>query len=129
MATRQTQIKNVKEGDYIVIDDAPCVAKKRSTSSPGKHGSTKVRIVAKGVVDDKRRQIVKPSSDNVKVPIIDKKTGQVLSLSGNSVQLMDMESYQTFEMSIPDDYEPDLNEGDEVEYWEVMGNKLLKGKK
>lgn len=112
-----------------MIDDSPCVTKKRSTSSPGKHGSTKVRLVTKGIVDGKRRQIVKPSSEKVKVPIIDKKTGQVLSLSGDSVQLMDMESYETFEMSIPEDYEFDLSESDEVEYWEVMGTKLLKAKK
>jgi translation initiation factor 5A len=129
MPTKQDQIKNVKEGDYIVIDGEPCVARKRKTSSAGKHGSTKVRIEAKGIIDDKKRQIVKPSDAKVKIPIIDKKVGQVLSVSGKSVQLMDMESYETFEMAIPDDFDAELNEGDEVEYWQVMGNKLLKAKK
>ncbi len=129
MPTKQDQIKNVKEGDYIVIDGEPCVATKRKTSSAGKHGSTKVRLRTKGIVDGKKRQIVKPSDAKIKVPIIDKKVGQVISVTSNSVQLMDLGSYETFEMAIPDDYSDDLEEGDEVEYWEVMGDKLLKEKK
>lgn len=128
MPTEQDQIKNVKEGNYIVIDEEPCVARKRKTSSAGKHGSTKVRIEAKGIVDDKKRQIVKPSDAKVKIPIIDKKAGQVLSVSGDSVQLMDLDSYDTFEIAIPDDFEEKLTEGDEVEFWQVMGDKILKGK-
>lgn len=129
MPTKQDQIKNVKEGDYIVIDGEPCVAKKRKTSSAGKHGSTKVRLRAEWIIDGKKRQIVEPSDAKVKIPIIDKKTGQVLSVSGNSVQLMDLESYDTFEMGIPEDFDEELNEGDEVEFWKVMGDKLLKAKK
>lgn len=126
MPTKQDQIKNVKEGNYIVIDGEPCVAKKRKTSSAGKHGSTKVRIEAKGIIDGKKRQIVKPSDAKIKVPIIDKKAAQVLSLSDSSVQLMDLESYDTFEIAIPEDFDQELNEGDEVEYWRVMGDKILK---
>ncbi len=129
MPTKQDEIKNVKEGDYIVVDGEPCVATKRKTSSAGKHGSTKVRLRTKGIIDGKKRQIVKPSDAKVKVPIIDKKVGQVISMSGNSVQLMDLGSYDTFEMAVPDDYDEELTEGDEVEYWEVMGKKLLKDKK
>ncbi len=129
MPTKQDQIRNVKEGDYIVVDGEPCIATKRKTSSAGKHGSTKVRLRTKGVIDGKKRQIVKPSDAKVKIPIIDKKVGQVISVSGNSVQLMDLQSYDTFEMAIPDDYEEELTEGDEVEYWKVMGSKILKGKK
>ncbi|MFB6217166.1 MAG: translation initiation factor IF-5A [Candidatus Aenigmatarchaeota archaeon] len=129
MPTRQDDMKNIKEGSYIVIDGEPCVVNKRSSSSPGKHGSTKIRVVTEGILDGKRREMVKPSDEKVEVPIIDKKTGQVLSVSGNGVQLMDMESYDTFEMAVPDDFDEELNEGDEVEYWEVMGDKLLKQKK
>lgn len=129
MPTKQDQIKNVKEGDYIVVDGEPCVATKRKTSSAGKHGSTKVRLRTRGIIDDQKRQIVKPSDAKVKVPIIDKKAAQVISVSGDSVQLMDLESYDTFEIAIPEDYDYELEEGNEVEYWKVMGDKLLKGKK
>lgn len=129
MPTKKDQIKNVREGDYIVVDGEPSVTKKRKTSSAGKHGSSKVRIQAKGIIDGKKRQVVKPSDAKVKIPIIDKKTGQVLSTSGNSVQLMDLESYDTFEMKVPEDFEEELTEGNEVEFWEVMGKKLLRAKK
>ncbi len=129
MPTKQDEIKNVKEGDYIVVDGEPCVAEKRKTSSAGKHGSTKVRLQTRGIIDGRKRQIVKPSDAKVKVPIIDKKAAQVISFSGKSVQLMDLGTYDTFEIAVPDDYDDELTEGDEVEYWEVMGDKLLKGKK
>lgn len=127
MPTKQTQIKNIKEGDYIVIEDEPCVTKKRSSSAPGKHGSTKIKITAEGITDGQKRRIVKPSNDNVKVPIIDKNKAQVLSVSGDSVQLMDLSSYDTFEIAIPEDF-GELDEGEEVTYWQVMGKKILKSK-
>ncbi len=117
---------SVSKGDYIVLDGEPCLVKKVSTSSPGKHGHTKVRMEAVGLFDDKKRQTVMPGDDDVKVPIIDKRTAQVLSVSDGSLNVMDMESYETFDLQIPDDFDEEASEGDEVMYWEVLDNKLLK---
>ncbi|MBU4267027.1 MAG: translation initiation factor IF-5A, partial [Candidatus Altiarchaeota archaeon] len=43
-------------------------------------------------------------SQKIEIPIIDKKTAQVLNIIGSSVQLMDMESYETFELDMPDEF-------------------------
>jgi len=65
----------------------------------------------------------------VDIPIIDKRVGQVLALMGAEVQLMDLETYETIELPIPDDLKDDLAEGKEVEYIEAMGNmKIMRTK-
>ena len=78
-----------------------------------------------GIFDNQKRGIVKPVDAKIDVPIIDKRTAQVLALMGSDVQLMDMESYETFEVPIPDDLSKDLVEGAEVGYIVAMGNKKL----
>ncbi len=123
----QKEAKSLKPGNYVVIDDEPCKVLNVSTSKPGKHGAAKARIEAIGLIDGKRREIVKPGSASVDVPIIEKLKAQVLSVSGNSVQLMDMQDYETFECAIPEELQGKLSEGQEVIYWKVLGKRVLVG--
>jgi len=115
---------DLKVGKYVLIDDEPCRIVDIQKSKPGKHGEAKVRVEAIGVFDDRKRSILKPAGHKVEVPIINKKTGQVLTIVGNQVQLMDMESYETFELPFPQEEEIKnlLKEGKEVLYMEI-GNK------
>jgi len=58
--------------------------------------------------------------------MIDKRTAQVLPLRGDStVQLMDLETYETFEMSIPDEFKNQLEPGKEIQYLEALGRKKI----
>ena len=41
------------------------------------------------------------------------------------VQLMDMETYQTFNISIPDEYKADLAPGKDINYLEALGRKKI----
>lgn len=123
----QAEAKDLKPGRYVVIDDEPCKVLSISTSKPGKHGSAKARIEAIGIIDGKRRELVKPGSATVDVPIIEKLGAQVLSVSENSVQLMDLSDYSTFECAVPEELKGKLSEGQEVVYWKMMGKKLLVG--
>jgi len=123
----QAEIKDLKPGNYVVIDDEPCKVLKISTSKPGKHGSAKARLEAIGIIDNKRRELVKPGSATVDVPIIEKLKAQVLSVSENSVQLMDMQNYETFECNLPEELKGQIAEGQEVLYWRVMGRRVLVG--
>ncbi len=111
----------LKEGRYFVIDNEPCKIEKIQTSAPGKHGSAKSRIDARGVFDNKRRSIVKPVDAKIDVPIIDKKSGMITAIIGDTLQLMDMETYETFELPVPEEVEGEIREGVNVEYWETMG--------
>jgi len=116
----------MKPGSFIVIDDEPCKVMTTDVSKPGKHGSAKIRIVAVGLFDNKKREIVSPAHDNVSVPIIDKRTAQVLSVSGNTANVMDDETYETIDLEIPDELKENLVENSKVTYWEIMGKKLIK---
>ncbi|MFC1648169.1 translation initiation factor IF-5A [Nanoarchaeota archaeon] len=117
---------SIKKGDTIVMDGAACTVTSLQSSKAGKHGHSKVRVEGVGMVDGKKRQAVMPSSHDVEVPIVDKRNAQILSVSGNSANVMDMESYETFDIKIPSELQGKVAEGQTVLYWIILGEKILK---
>lgn len=124
---RQVEASSVKSGSMIMIEGEPCEVRSMSKSSPGKHGSAKCKIKARGIFDEKDRHITKPGDSMLMSPDVDKKEGQVVSRDGDIAQVMDMDTYETDEMQLPDDL--DANEGDTIKYWVVDDRKLIKGLK
>ena len=119
------EVRMLKVNRYIIINDEPCKIMSMSTSKPGKHGEAKARIEAIGVFDGQKRSIVHPVKHKVQVPMIDKRSAQVLSLMGDTVQLMDLETYETFELPIPDEYKGQLQPGKEIQYLNALGKKKI----
>ncbi|MDR0887754.1 MAG: translation initiation factor IF-5A [Candidatus Methanoplasma sp.] len=122
------EIRELKVGRYVNIDESPCKIISISTSKPGKHGSAKANIEATDIFTGSKKSINAPVSTKVQVPQIDKRKGQVLSINAasNEVQIMDLETFETFTMGINDDHESVLAEGGEVMYLVAMGkNKLM----
>src|SRR3989344_654981 len=117
MTTKPVQVSTLQKGSYIVIDGAACKVSDTQTSRPGKHGHAKVRLQAMGIIDGKKRDIVMPGHDSVDVPVIEKKNAQVLSISGNTANVMDSETYETFDMEIPDELKNEVVENVVVLYW------------
>lgn len=132
MDIRIEEVRNLKPGRYIVIDEVPCKITSMVHSKPGKHGGAKANISAVGVFDNQRRNITRPTGDKVEVPVIEKKVAQVINIIGDRVQLMDMESFETFELPMPEEDElKGITQGSEVLYMEVGSEKRiaqLKGK-
>jgi len=127
--TKPERVGQLKVGRYIVIDDEPCKIISYSTSSPGKHGAAKARIDARGIFDSQKRSIIKPVDAKVHIPIIDKASAMVTAIMGETVQIMDMNTYEYFDININDDIEGDLQEGVQVEYMETLGRmKILRVK-
>jgi len=125
--SKPMDLGELKVGSYIIIDGEPCKIVNYSKSKPGKHGAAKARIVAIGVFDESKRTIVKPVSAQVDVPLIEKKTGQVIALLPSAVQLMDLETYEMSEAPLPEDEElkGKLASGVEVEYWQILGRTRI----
>ncbi len=125
--SRPVNLGSLKEGSYIVIDGEPCQIVQTSHSKPGKHGSAKVRLVAIGIFDGVKRSMVSPVTARVDVPMIEKRTGQVVSTSEESMQLMDLETYDVFWSDMPSESETrsKMEPGVEVEYWVVLGKKKI----
>ena len=119
------EVRTLRVNRYMIIDEEPCKILSISTSKPGKHGEAKARIEAMGVFDGQKRSIVHPVKHKVSVPIIDKRSAQIVAIMGDHVQLMDMETYETFEMIIPEEYKGQLEPGKELQYLEALGKKKI----
>lgn len=120
---------SLRPGSYLLIEGSPCIVKDTQTSRPGKHGHAKVRIKATDIITGSTKEVVKPGHDSVEVPVIYKKNGQILSITGTTVELMDMETFETLsaETSLADDEVKDkLEPGHTVLFWHVMGKILIK---
>lgn len=119
------EVRTLKVNRYIIIDGEPCKIVSISTSKPGKHGEAKARIEAIGIFDQQKRSIVHPVTHKVSVPIINKGTAQVIAVMGDTVQLMDMETYDTFDMPIPEEFKGQLEAGKEIQYLEALGRRKI----
>lgn len=116
---------DLKVGKYVIIDEIPCRIVGMDKSKPGKHGAAKMRVEAIGIFDGSKHTLMKPTDADVEIPVIERKRAQVVSISGTSAQLMDLTSYETFEVSLPEDMQKDVEVGKEIQYMETMGRKLL----
>ena len=130
--SKPTELGSLKVGSYILLPVSdqptgePCRITEYDTSKPGKHGSAKARIVAVGIYDEQKRPHVGPVSMQVHVPLIDKRTGQVISIVGSKIQVMDSETFETIDVDmINEELEGTLEQGKDIEYWNVMGRTKI----
>lgn len=128
--SRPADLGSVKEGSYIILDDEPCKVVSREHFKPGKHGSAKVRLVALSLFTGSKKSYVAPAESRVDIPMIDKRSGQITSVMNDSVQLMDMETFEVFETPKPAPEEMAelggrLEPGMEVEYWTMLGRRRI----
>ena len=124
--TKLASVASLVKGSYVVIEGVACKVTDTQTSRPGKHGHSKVRVSAVGLLDDKKRVIVMPGHDNIDVPIVDKRTAQVLSIAGDMANVMDVETFETFDMKIPDELKGELVEGVNILFWIVLNDRVMK---
>jgi len=125
MAWTQQEVRELKEGRYMLIDEEPCRILSIQTSKPGKHGEAKARIDAVGLFDGSKRSVVFPVKHKVQVPLIGKRQAQVLSLTDTEVQLMDLETYQTFSLPLDAETKTQVSPGAEVQYLDAMGKRRI----
>ncbi len=124
--SKPVELGSLRVGSYVIVDDEPCRIVEYSKSKPGKHGSAKARVVAVGIFDGVKRSFVKPVSAQVEVPIIEKRSGQVIAVLPTAIQLMDLETYEVFEAPTPDEeLKSKLEPGVEVEYWKILGRTKI----
>ena len=125
--SKPTELGSLKIGSYILLPVSdqptgdPCRITEYDTSKPGKHGSAKARIVGQGIFDGQKRPHVGPVGMQIHIPLINKKIGQIISINGDTVQVMDSETFETIDVSMVDDeVKGKLENGQNVEYWVVM---------
>ncbi len=117
--TTRVEIRTLKVGRYMAIDDDAYRILSISKSKPGKHGSAKARIELEDLFTGQKRSHVGSVSDTVHVPLIEKGSATVTHLQGEEVHAMDA---KTFEMMVlPADPSLNVKAGGEIMWMEAMG--------
>ena len=122
---KQIPATSLKPGRYVVIDGIACRVNKIDTSKPGKHGHAKCRIEAVGIIRGEKKVIVLPGHDKVDSPVIEKKSAQVLSVHEDTANVMDEETFETFDLNIPNELKSKVREGVKIVYWVVIEERVM----
>ena len=125
--SKPSDLGSLKIGSYILLPvgdqptGEPCRITEYDTSKPGKHGSAKARIVGVGIFDGQKRPHVGPTSMQVHIPLIDKRAGQIISITDSNTQVMDSETFETLDIDmIEEELQGKIEQGQDIEYWKVM---------
>jgi translation initiation factor 5A len=123
MSYKNSRAGDLRVGSYALIDNEPCQIVDIEKSKPGKHGSAKIRASGISLFDGKKKTYLAQADAGCQVPLVDKRGGQIVSITPSGIQLMDLESYETIDITMPTDEEiaGKLASGKEVEYWIIMG--------
>jgi translation initiation factor 5A len=136
MSIRRTEIQKLKSGQYIMVDEEPCIIKSTERSKSGKHGHAKVRVVCVGMFDNNKRSLTIPSGHVVDTPEIIKGSAQINFIEDTTINVMDLESYVSMDVVWPTEAElvsklkelqsnPGKMSSSQVEYWQIAGKTLI----
>jgi translation initiation factor 5A len=136
LSIRRTEIQKLKTGQFIMVDEEPCVIKSTERSKSGKHGHAKVRVVCVGLFDDNKRSLTIPSGHMVDIPEIFKGSAQINFIEDSSINIMDLESYESIDVDWPKDEDltkklkelqanPNEISSGQVDYWQLAGKTLI----
>jgi len=123
MAIKIVEVREIKKGNYVIVDNEPCKIIDYSSSKPGKHGAAKVRLECASIFDGRKHALLTNGGEKIEVPIITRQQYQVLSISGNMAQLMNIETYENIELPIPADIK--LTEGEQTFVLEAMDRRVI----
>ncbi len=107
-----------RPGATVLIEGHACIVRSNDISKTGKHGASKCRIEAIGIIDDKKRVVAVPGGERFEVPLIEKKKAQILSITSDNAManVMDLESFETLDLPIIEEIRGTLKPEDQVEY-------------
>ena len=121
--TTRVEIRTLKVGRYVAIDDDAYKILSISKSKPGKHGSAKARLELEDIFTGQKRSHVGTVTDNIQVPVIEKGSAVITFVQGNEVNAMDNKTYET--LILPLDPDMNLIAGGEIQWMEAMGRDRI----
>lgn len=125
MVLRLIDAHSCKPGTTILIDGEACTVKSNDISKTGKHGASKCRIEAIAIISGKKKIVAVPGGERFEVPMIEKRKAQVLSVSGSTASIMDLESYETLDVPFIEELKEQLAPEKQVEYWLIEDKKVI----
>jgi translation initiation factor 5A len=117
--TTRVEIRTLKVGRYVSVDDKAYKILSISKSKPGKHGSAKARIEMEDLFTGQKKSHVGTVTDSIHVPLIEKGSAIITHIEGQEVHAMDNKTYET--LILPKDEEMSLDPGKEILWMEALG--------
>jgi translation initiation factor 5A len=117
--TARVEIRTLKVGRYVAIEDSAYKILSISKSKPGKHGSAKARLELENLFNKQKRSHVGTVTDTIHVPILEKGSAIITHLQGEEVHAMDTKTYAS--LILPIDTSMKLDPGGEIQWVEAMG--------
>ncbi len=117
--TTRAEIRTLKVGRYVAIDNDAFKILGMSKSKPGKHGSAKARIELENIFTGQKRSHVGTVTDTIHIQIIEKGSAIITHFQGDEVHAMDNKTYQT--LILPVEGSMNLQSGGEIQWMEAMG--------
>ena len=113
LSYKMGRVGDLKVGSYAIVNGEPSRIVSLQKSKPGKHGSSKFRCTAVSLFDGSKRTFVSPVDTSIHIPIVEKRSGQIVSMTPTTLQLMDLETYDLYDIPIFPRLEP-FTEGTEI---------------
>ena len=117
--TTRVEIRTLKVGRYVALEDSAYKILSMSKSKPGKHGSAKARLELEDIFTGQKKSHVGTVTDTINVPIIEKGSAIITHMQGSEVHAMDNKTYET--LILPQTSEFNLQPGGEIQWMEAMG--------
>ena len=120
----------IRPGNIIQHKNRLWVAVKTQHTQPGKGGAY-LQVELKDIRDGTKLNERFRSSESVERVRLDEKDYQFLYEEGDSITVMDLETFDVFDASYPEeqDLKSRLANGVEVEYWRILGRtKIMRTK-
>lgn len=114
--------QELERGNYFIYNGEPVRVLRKEVIVVGTHSHSKLKFYIQGLNEKGERDINFHHTDKIEIVDIIRKLGQVIAKANNKVQVMDMVSYETFDVNSPQDLFNDLSEGDNVTFIELNGN-------
>jgi translation initiation factor 5A len=117
--TNRVEIRTLKVGRYVALEESAYKILSMSKSKPGKHGSAKARLELEDIFSGQKRSHVGTVTDSIHVPVIEKGSAIITHIQGSEVHAMDNKTYES--LILPQTTEFNLNPGGEIQWMEAMG--------
>ena len=117
--TARVEIRTLKVGRYVAIEDSAYKILSISKSKPGKHGSAKARLELENLFTKQKRSHFGTVTDTIQVPILETGAAIITHLEGEEVHAMDTKTYAS--LILPIDTSMKLDPGGEIQWVEAMG--------
>jgi len=117
--TTRVEIRTLKVGRYVALENSAYKILSMSKSKPGKHGSAKARLELEDIFTGQKRSHVGTVTDSINIPMIEKGSAIITHMQGGEVHAMDNKTYAT--LILPPSSEFSLEPGGGIQWMEAMG--------